>query len=211
MLKISRRLSFSLLLVFNLVCFAEPAETGKFLVGNIEGDHYIAHNRHFSFKLPISGKSQVLKKSLADAVTDSADIITINSAEESASYRFEISRVLPGDKDNKNFSTATAKTFSWYRRLIERAWRSPVTEIVNKEFSLNGQQAAHAIFKKFADAESGPRYHIFYLADYGNHISFLWTHISLPEESLETEDTIIAASDGPALKARQSFFSFRLE
>jgi hypothetical protein len=207
----------SLLLVFSLPCPAEPAEPDSsagqvnILVGSIEDDRYIARNKSFSFKLPVKASAETLKGTITDAVSPAAHVITIKSANQSSNYRFEVSRVLPGDKDNSNFTQATAKTFDWYRRLIQRAWRRPLSEIVNEEFDWNGHRAAHAIYKQFADAESGPRYHIFYLADFGHTVSFLWTNISLPEENLEAEDAIIAASSGPALRAKQSFLSFQLD
>jgi hypothetical protein len=207
-------LALSLLLLFSLPAASEPAESArqeKILLGSIQDGRYIARDKSFSFKLPIKGSPQAVKNAITDAVNAAAHVITIKSANESSNYRFEVSRVLPGDKKNSNFTQATAKTFDWYRRLIQRAWQRPLTEIVNEEFEWDGYRAAHAIYKQFADAESGPRYHIFYLVDFDDTVSFLWTNISLPEENLEAEDAIIAASSGPSLKAKQTFFSFRLD
>ena len=152
-----------------------------------------------------------MKDAIFDTLSPGTHVITIKSASEASNYRFEISRVRPGDKNNSNFTQATAKTFDWYRRLIQRTWRAPITEIVTEEFNWNGRRAAHAIFKQFANEKSGPRYHIFYLADFGDNVTLLWTNISLPEENLEEEDKIIAASSGPALKSKQSFLSFRFD
>jgi hypothetical protein len=211
LIKSALPVAVSLLLLFSPTCPAEPAEQEKALVGSIEDDRYIARDKSFSFKLPIKGSPRALKEAITDAVRAAAHIITIKSVSESSNYRFEITHVLPGDKDDSNFTQATAKTFDWYRRLIQRAWRAPLVEIVNEEFDMRGRRAAHAIYKQFADEKSGPRYHIFYLADFDDRVSFLWANISLPEENLEAEDAIIAASSGPALKAKQSFLSFQLE
>jgi hypothetical protein len=201
----------SLLLLCNPACPAEPGKPEKVLVGSIEDGRYIALDKSFSFKLPIKGSPQALRDAITDILSPGSHVITVKSASESSNYRFEVTRVLPGDKDNSNFTQATAKAFDWYRRLIQRAWQAPLIEIINEEFDWQGRRAAHAIYKQFADADSGPRYHIFYLADFGDRVSFLWTNISLPEENLETEDAIIAASSGPALKAKQSFLSFQLD
>lgn len=209
------RFVISLLLVSSFSCLAEsakPARQEKGLVGHIEDDRYVARDKSFSFSLPIEGSLREVKEAINDSLSPGGThVITINSASESSNYRFEISIVRPGDKNNSNFSQATSKTFDWYRRLIQRAWQKPLTEIVNEEFDWNGRRAAHAIYKQFAETNTGPRYHVFYLADFGDHVSFLWTNISLAEENLELEDTIIAASSGPALKAKLSFLSFRIE
>lgn len=220
LVKTTLQLAVGLLLLFSLPCGAElteavsPKDTikaGRVLVGSLEDGRYIAHDKSFSFKLPINGNLHAVKEAITDTLSPGTHAIEIKSASVSTSYHFEISRVHPGDKNNSNFTQATAKTFDWYRRLIERSWRLPATQIVNEEFKWQGHHAAHAIFKQFADATTGPRYHIFYLADFGDNVVLLWSNISLPEENLEEEDMIIAASSGPALKAKQSFFSFRFE
>mgnify|MGYP000503976083 CR=1 FL=1 len=82
--------------------------------------------------------------------------------------------------------------------------------IVDEEFNIKGKHAAHVIYKQFANDTSGPRYHLFYLADYGERIHLLWTRISLVEENIDEENIIIEATSGPALKAKQSFLSFPL-
>lgn len=216
----SRLIAVSLLLLTGLPCQAEPnepinaekpARPDKTLVGSIEDGRYFGRDKSFSFKLPITGSPYELRQAITDTLGRGSHTIVINSKDNLSSHRFDISRVRPGDSKNSNFTAATAKAFDWYRRLIQRAWQAPVTEVLNEEFDWNGRRAAHAIFKQFADATSGPRYHIFYLADFDNYVSFLWTNISLPEENLEEEDKIIAASSGPALKSKQSFFSFRFD
>lgn len=214
LIKTTLHVAASLLLVFSLPCSSEPdnpTKQEKGLVGSIEDGRYIARDKSFSFNLPIKGSPRALKDAIFDTLSPGSHVITIKSANEASNYRFEISRVRPGDKNNSNFTQAATKSFDWYRRHIQRAWPTPLTEIVTEEFNWNGRRAAHAIYKQFADAKSGPRYHIFYLADFGDRVSFLWTDISLPEENLETEDTIIAASSGPALKAKQIFLSFQLD
>ena len=220
LVKTTLQFTVSLLLLFSLACAAEPTEpvspkdtikVDKILVGSLEDGRYIARDRSFSFKLPIKGSLHAVKEAITDTLSPGTHAIEIKSTSESTSYRFEISRVHPGDKDNSNFTQATARTFDWYRRLIERSWRLPASQIVNEQFKWHSRHAAHAIFKQFADAGSGPRYHIFYLADFGDNVVLLWSNISLPEENLEKEDMIITASSGPSLKAKQSFFSFRFE
>lgn len=218
-IKIIRCISIGLLLV-SLTGIAEPTQpanqanpeqTDKILVGNVEEGRYIARDRSFSFKLPITGDLHEVKKAIADSLSRGAQVIEITSRQESTDYRFDVSKVRPGNKDNSNFTQATAKTFDWYRRLIQRAWKAPVEQIVNEEFTWQGRRAAHAIFKQFADATSGPRYHIFYLADFNDNVVMLWANISLPEENMQEEDNIIIGSAGPALHAKQSFLSFRFE
>mgnify|MGYP000412558116 CR=1 FL=1 len=220
LLKTTLHLAVGLLLVFSLPCQAEPSESAspadtdkpdKILVGSVEDDRYIARDKSFSFKLPIKGSPRALKEAITDTLSPGTHAILIKSISESSNYRFEISRVRPGGKKNNNFTQATAKTFDWYRRLIQRTWRVPITEIVTEEFNWNGRRSVHAIFKQFANEKSGPRYHIFYLTDFGDNVILLWTNISLPEEDLEEEDKIIAASSGPALKSKQSFLSFRFD
>lgn len=219
LIKIIRCLGISLLFV-SLTGIAEPIEpvnpaspvqTDKVLVGRVEDSRYIARDGSFSFKLPINGDLHEVKKAITDSLSRGAQIIEITSKQESTDYRFDISRVRPGDKDNSNFTQATAKAFDWYSRLIQRAWKAPVIQVVNEEFTWQGRHAAHTIFKQFADATSGPRYHIFYLADFNDKVVLLWANISLPEENLQEEDKIIAGSAGPARKAKQSFLSFRFE
>lgn len=203
----------SLLLIFSLASVAEPKVTDKVnraLIGSIENGHYVSRDKSFSFKLPIESDSQVVIDSITNTLSSTAEVIAIHSKNESTNYRFEVSHAIPGKKNNSHFTQATAKTFDWYRRLVQRAWKAPLTEIYTNEFETQGHKAAHAIYKQFADKTSGPHYHIFYLADYNDRINFLWTHISLPEENLEMEDIILEAKSGPALKAKQSFLSFQL-
>lgn len=208
------QVAVSVLLLYSLTCVAEPKATDeqeRVLVGSIENGRYVSRDKSFSFKLPIKGSPRAITDAITDTLSPAAEVIAIKSESESANYRFEVSHALPGEDDNSNFTQATAKTFDWYRRLIQRAWKAPITEIVSVEFDAQGHRAAHAIYKQFANKTSGPRYHIFYLADYNDRVNFLWTHISLPEEDLETEDIIIEAKSGPALKAKQSFLSFQLD
>lgn len=219
-LKKNTRWFIASLLFVSLTCIAEPIEpvapagtdqTDRTLVGTLEDGRYIARDGSFSFKLPIDGDLREVKKAITDTLSRGAQVIEIASGQDSTNYRFEISRVRPGDKDNTNFTQASARTFDWYRRLIQRAWKAPLNQVVNEEFTWQGRHAAHTIFKQFADATSGPRYHIFYLADYNDNVVLLWTNISLPEENLQEEDKIITGSAGPALRAKQSFSSFRFE
>ena len=203
----------SLLVLFSQLCEAEPKiadKQEKSLVGSIEDGRYFSRNRSFSFELPIKGEPKALIEAVNDTLSPGAEVIVIKSDSESTDYRFEISHALPGSGGNSNFTPAKTKTFDWYRRLIQRAWKLPLIEIVNSEFKMQEHKAAHAIYKQFSDETSGPRYHIFYLADYNNRVNFLWANISLPEENLETENIIIEATSGPALKAKQSFLSFQL-
>lgn len=196
-------------LLLSFTCVAEN-KVERALVGNVENGRYISRDKSFSFKLPIEGSREMILNAITDTLSPAAEVIVIKSEHNSTDYRFEISHALPGKEKNSNFTQATVKTFDWYRRLIRRAWKAPITEIVFTEFELHGHKAAHAIYKQFADNASGPRYHVFYLADYDNRIHFLWVNISLTKEDLEIENTIIEASSGPALKAKQSFLSFQL-
>ncbi|WP_126454278.1 hypothetical protein [Sulfuriflexus mobilis] len=191
------------------LCLQAAEEKG--LVGSIEDNHYIARDRSFSFTLPIEGDKQNIKAAIDDALFPDKQVVTIHSATDATYYRLEVSRVPPADDKHTAFTQATDKAFDWYRRLINRAWQAPISEILRQEFSQAGQPVGYAIYKQFADTGSGPRYHIFYLADQGDRVSFLWTHISLPREDLEIEEAIIDASYAPAMKARQLFSSLRLE
>lgn len=208
-----------LLVLFGMVCHADEsqrdelkktAKENKILIGDVENDRYISHDNSFSFKLPIKGSLHELKAAIKDTLSLSLNTVTIKSPGESTNYRFDISSVPPGNNENSQFVLAADKTFDWYRRLIQRSWKAPITEIVNEEFNWHGRPAAHVIFKQFSDAGSGPRYHIFYLADFSDKVILLWTNINLPEENLAEEDNIISARSGPALNAKQSFLSFRL-
>lgn len=212
--KISLYLSAALLLSLSLLVRAEvesPEPQPRLLVGSIEENLYIARDRSFSFQLTFNDEQASSSMQISDSIYPTTQVITISSADKATNYRFEISRAITGNQDKEHFSRLTAETLGRYRRLIQRTWPSPVLEIVREEFDWNSHHAAHAIFKQFADAKSGPRYHIFYLTNVKNHIALLWTSINLPLEDLDAEDAIIAASSGPARLAKQRFLSLRFD
>ena len=208
--KNSLSFTISILLLFSFHCKAETKDTDNKLVGSIENNHYISRDKSFSFKLPITANQYTLEKRISDALSSAAAVITMKSDDKSTEYRFEVSYAIPEKENENNFTQAASKTFDWYRRLIQRAWKSPATKIVDEEFNAKDARAAHVIYKQFANNTSGPRYHIFYLADYGERIHLLWTHISLTKENIDEENIIIEALSGPALKTKQSFLSFTL-
>jgi len=196
---IGRLLLTAVLALFINTSFAE----GKHLLGTIvpETGLYTAIDKSFSVTLPLRGTREEVVDVVTDKLSTGGAVISIGTDRNSTSYRLEISFVLDRTLRNTSFRDASKQTFDFYRRIAQRAYPGQLIEVLQQPIELDGKPAALSISKQFADGRQGPRYHLFYLADYGNKLGFVWTDIPLAEENLDVEDAIINGTAPPVQKS----------
>jgi len=194
---------FSLLLTTTNFSHAE-----KNLVGNIAGDTglYTAADDSFSVTLPIKGTQRYVIDAITDTVTTRGTLISIEPKNNAGTYRLETSNSVLTQERNSTFAEASTKTFDWYRRLAIRSYRGELIELISRPFTINGRQAASAIFKQSSTNKSGPRFHLFYLVDFDDKLAFVWTDIPLEKDDLDIEDLIIT---GTAEQSKKSIAMLR--
>jgi len=206
----------SILIILLLLCsshhIAVAGDGG--LIGQYNKGFYTSPRDSFSITLPVrldNDKDDV--QNIQERLTRSSTLLAIPSNLSDSTYRAEIkqvSKIKDKKNDVANFALASRKAIDYYRRLTLRTFRGPLVELHYQQFKHRGFNAVHAIYKKFAANDEGPRYHLYYLIDFGSHIGFFWTDIGLEKENLELEDNIIEASSGPALKTYNFFSSLKL-
>jgi len=193
--------AFSILLLLTTLSLAAEKKTK--LVGNIDEatGQYNAVDNSFQVTVPVSGTRAYVLNSVTDVFTARGTLLSIKPTENGGTYRLEISHAVDKDERKTPFAQASATAFDWYRRLAIRSYRSPLVEVNTYTFELDGKQSIAAIYKQFATDSQGPRFHLFYLTDFGNKLAFVWTDISLPAEDISVEEEIIT---GRAEQAKKS-------
>lgn len=193
-----------------LLSSSSIAAEGITIVGKIESGRYYAVDESFNVRLPVSG-TQLQLAAISVTITVSRTILTITPADATHTYRLEISLAAPDPDKAGDFSSASKQAFDWYTRLASRLYKAPLVELYTEEYRLGEFPAARAIFKQFAEGDRGPRYHLFFLADFGETISFVWADIPLQQEDLAIEDAIIMGTDPVAINAQKFFNSVRIK
>jgi len=185
----------------------------KRLLGSINAEtgHYTSTEKRFTVKLPISGSLEELQEIISDSVTAGRLAMSVSSSPKTTSYRIEVSYVVDRHLRDTTFEAATRKTFDFYRRLAASSFRGNMTELLWQPFKLRDNPAALAIYKQSPAQGSGPRYHLFHLADFGNTLGFVWTDIPLREENLAIEDAIIEGTAPPAQKGLAMLHSLKFK
>jgi len=183
------------------------------LLGSIDPDtgQYTATEKRFTVRLPVSGTLEEIKSQINDSVTAGRLAVSVTTGTNSNTYRLEVSYVLDRQLRDTPFEAATKKTFDYYRRLAARAFPGTITELLWQPFELRGNPAALSVYKQTAGQNTGPRYHLFYLADFGNKLGFVWTDIPLVEENLTIEDAIIEGTAPPAMKGLAMLHSLKFK
>lgn len=184
------------------------AEQFKGLVGEIEPatGRYTAADKSFQVTLPVKGTMDYILNTVTDRFTTRGSLVSIKPEKNASTYRLETSYVVDTQERNTGFLEASAKTIDWYRRLAARAYRGKLYELSTHPFDLDGKQAMAAIYKQFATENNGPRFHLFYLADFNKKLAFVWTDVPLTLEDLEYEEQIIT---GKAIEAKKSLAMLR--
>jgi len=165
----------------------------KKLVGKIDAEtgQYTAGDKSFRVTIPITGTPAYVLNSVTDSFTARGSLLSIRPTENGGTYRLEITHALDENQRRADFAQASATTFDWYRRLATRSYRSPLVELSTFAFKLGDKQSSASIYKQFATDQQGPRFHLFYLTDFGDELAFVWTDIPLEAENIDAEESII--------------------
>ena len=198
--------TFSILLL--LTNQSSAVEKKAKLVGKINEatGQYNAVDDSFQVTVPVSGTRAYVLNTVTDIFTARGTVLSIKPTKKGGTYRLEISHAVDKDDRETPFAQASATALDWYRRLATRSYKSPLVEINTRTFELDGKQSIAAIYKQFATDSQGPRFHLFYLTDFGNKLAFVWTDIPLPAENISTEEEIIT---GRAEQVKKSIAMLR--
>ncbi len=211
----SHGIHFSTLLSILLIIISANclAKSNKGIVGKIDAEtgHYTAIDKSFQVTLPIKGTQRYVTSAITDIVSARGTIISIEPKKDAGTYRLETSHAVTTSERNISFPEASAKTIDWYRRLATRYFQNDLIELITQPFTLNGRQAISAIYKQLSTKETGPRYHLFYLVDFGTKLAFVWTDIPLEADDLDIEDKIISGNAEQAKKSIAMLRSLRFE
>ena len=202
-------LSASLLFVSNV--FA--VEKSSNLVGEIDAEtgQYISVDKSFRVTVPVSGTRSYVLNTVTDVFTVRGTVLSIKPKKNGSTYRLETTHALNTNERKSSFAQASAKTFDWYRRLAIRSYRRPLVELNTYTFMLDGKQSIASIYKQFSTDKQGPRFHLFYLTDFGNELAFVWTDIPLAAENIEVEEEIIEGRAEQVKKSLAMLRSLRFE
>jgi len=194
-----------MLIVISSNCLAKGNDgvVGKI---NAETGLYTAIDESFHVTLPIRGTQRYVTSAIIDIVSTRGTLISIEPKKNAGTYRLETSNAVSTNERNTPFSEASAKTIDWYRRFATKYFQSDLVELITQPFKLDGRQAISAIYKQLSTKETGPRYHLFYLVDFGSKLAFVWTDIPLIKDDLDIEDKIIL---GTAEQAKNSIAMLR--
>lgn len=163
------------------------------LIGEIDAEtgQYTSADKGFQVTIPIKGTRDHVLNTLTDAFTARGTLLSVQPKKNGSTYRLETTHALDEHERKEPFSQASLKTFDWYRRLAIRSYREPLVELYTYSFKLNGRDSVGAIYKQFSSKTQGPRFHLFYLTDFGDELAFIWTDIPLVTENINIEEKII--------------------
>ena len=189
----------------SLLCinYGFAADNQKRLVGEIDAATglYISGDKRFHVTIPITGSRNDILNAITDAFTPRGALLAVKPTENGTTYRLEITHTIGEDDRRTPFSQASATAFEWYRRLAVRSYQRPLVELNTYNFKINNKQSIASIYKQFATDTQGPRFHLFYLTDFGDELAFIWTNIPFAAESIDAEESII---DGRAVQVKNS-------
>ncbi len=205
-------LCVSLLFSNNVFAVDEKIVTGR-LVGEIDAEtgQYTSGDKSFHVTLPISGTRAYILNAVTDVFTVRGTVLSIKPTKTGGTYRLETTHALNKSERAISFEQASAKTFDWYKRLAIRSYRSPLLELSTHHFEIDGKKTIASIYKQFASDKQGPRFHLFYLTDFGSELAFVWTDIPLAAENIEIEEEIIEGRAEQAKKSLAMLRSLRFE
>lgn len=205
-----RFLITSILLLFSAIAFAVNE---KQLIGVVDEatSEYTSGDNSFRVTIPVTGTRAYILGAVTDVFTVRGTLLSIKPTKNGSTYRLETTHALNKDNRRTPFTQASITTFDWYRRLATRSYRSPLIELNTYAFQLDGKQSRASIYKQFATNTQGPRFHLFYLTDFGNEIAFVWTDIPLSTENIEIEEQIINGNIEQARKSIAMLKSLKFE
>jgi len=205
-------LSFSLLCISLLftsnVFAAEENKKEEQLVGEIDAEtgRYTSGDKRFRVTLPVRGTRAYVLNAITDVFTGRGTSLSIKPTRTGGTYRLETTHSLKKNDSITSFEQASATTFDWYRRLATRSFQSPLLELSSHSFDLDGKKTIVSIYKQLSSDKQGPRFHLFYLTDFGTELAFVWTDIPFAAESIEAEEEII---EGRAEQVKKSLAMLR--
>lgn len=201
----------SILLLCSGLVSADEKESKLIGEINAETGHYTSADKSFQVTIPVKGTRTYVLNALTDVFTARGTLLSIQPKKNGSTYRLETTHAIDENERKVPFAQASAKTFDWYRRLAIRSYRSPLVELNTYTFKLNGKNSMGSIYKQFASKDQGPRFHLFYLTDFGDELAFVWTDIPLAAENINTEEKIINGSAEQVKKSIAMLNSLKFE
>ena len=205
-------LCISLLFTSNVFA-AEENTNEERLVGEVDAKtgKYISGDKNFRVTLPVSGTRAYVLNAVTDVFTARGTSISIKPTKTGGTYRLETTHALNTNERETSFEQASATAFDWYRRLAVRSYQNPLLELSTYSFELNGKKTIASIYKQLASDKQGPRFHLFYITDFGKELAFVWTDIPFAAENIEAEEEIIEGRAEQVKKSLAMLRSLRIE
>lgn len=205
-------LCISLLFTSNVFAAEENPKEER-LVGEIDAEtgRYTSGNKRFRVTLPVRGTRAYVLNAVTDVFTARGTSLSIKPTKTGVTYRLETMHSLNEKDRTASFEQASATAFDFYRRLATRSYRSPLLELSTYNFDLDGKRTIASIYKQLGSDKQGPRFHLFYITDFGNELAFVWTDIPFAAENIEAEEEIIEGRAEQAKKSLAMLRSLRIE